>query len=228
MEGRSVYTYDVPNAYVQQPFEHKDGERAIMKIKGALVDMLVEIDPTTYADFVVFENGQKVLYTSVLKAIYDMLESALILYKRWRGELEARGYVINPYDPCVANKMINGSQHTVVWHVDDCKASHKDPLVNEAFVAWVNDVFGSDEMGHVKTNKGKRHRYLGMDLDFSKKGKVIVDMIHYVDSMIEDFPEDVSDYEDVESPAPHNLMEVNQKSPLLDKAKAKRFHTTVA
>ena len=36
------------------------------------------------------------------------------------------GFEVNPYDPCVANKLINGSQMTVTWHMDDLKISHKD------------------------------------------------------------------------------------------------------
>ncbi len=39
---------------------------------------------------------------------------------------ETDGFVINDYDPCVANKMINGHQMTVTWYVDDLKVSHKD------------------------------------------------------------------------------------------------------
>ena len=35
--------------------------------------------------------------------------------------------MLNPYDNCVANKIINGSQFTIVWHVDDLKLSHVDP-----------------------------------------------------------------------------------------------------
>ena len=36
------------------------------------------------------------------------------------------GFKINPYDPCVLNKMVNGHQMTIYWHVDDLKVSHKD------------------------------------------------------------------------------------------------------
>ena len=32
---------------------------------------------------------------------------------------------VNPYDTCVANKVINGSQMTVTWLVDDLNISHK-------------------------------------------------------------------------------------------------------
>ena len=38
-------------------------------------------------------------------------------------------FVINPYDQCVANKMINGKQCTIVWYVDENKLSHVDPNI---------------------------------------------------------------------------------------------------
>ena len=34
------------------------------------------------------------------------------------------GFEVNPYDPCVANKMVNGKQMTICWHVDDLKVSN--------------------------------------------------------------------------------------------------------
>lgn len=42
---------------------------------------------------------------------------------------EGMGFKINQYDICVANKMINGKQFTVLWHVDDLKISLKDKKV---------------------------------------------------------------------------------------------------
>ena len=44
-----------------------------MKIRGELVDILVSINPTTYEDYVTYENGKKVLYVKLLKAIYGTL-----------------------------------------------------------------------------------------------------------------------------------------------------------
>ncbi len=38
--------------------------------------------------------------------------------------MQNRGFEINPYDPCIANKMVNGSQMTIRWHVDDLMMSH--------------------------------------------------------------------------------------------------------
>ena len=33
-------------------------------------------------------------------------------------------FEVDPYDPCVANKMIDSAQFIIVWHVDDLKLSH--------------------------------------------------------------------------------------------------------
>ncbi len=54
-----------------------------------------------------------------------MLKSALWFYKELRADLEADGFIVNDYDPCVANKIDNWTQMTVTWHVDDLKVSHK-------------------------------------------------------------------------------------------------------
>ena len=69
-------------------------------------------------------SGKPVLYVKLLRALYGLLKSALLFYKKLWGDLQQRGFVLNPYDPCVCNKTINGSQMTITWHVDDLKISH--------------------------------------------------------------------------------------------------------
>jgi hypothetical protein len=65
-------TVDIPNALVQTKMENND-ERVMMKIKGALVDMLVKIEPEVYESVVVEEVHVKVIYIQVLKALYGIL-----------------------------------------------------------------------------------------------------------------------------------------------------------
>ncbi len=110
-EGPDVMMADVPNAFIQTEMpEPKEGEeRVMMKITGVLVDMLVKMTPKTYRPYVVFENGKKVLYVQVLKALYGMLVAALRWYKQFQKDLESIGFEFNPYDPCVANKTIDGN-----------------------------------------------------------------------------------------------------------------------
>ena len=78
------------------------------------------------------------------------------------------GFVINPYDWCVNNKMINGKQCTILWHVDDLKILHVDPAVNTKVIKMINKEFGKE--AQLAVNRGKIHDYLGMTLDFTKEG----------------------------------------------------------
>ena len=119
IEGRDVMTADIPNAFIQTvmpPVEDGD-ERVVMKITGVLVNLLVDLAPETYGPYVVLEKGRRVLYVQVLKALYGMLIAALLWYKKFRADLEEKGFVFNPYDPCVANKTVNGKQQIGRAHV---------------------------------------------------------------------------------------------------------------
>ena len=71
-----------------------------------------------------------------MKALYGTLTASLYYYHKWTKDLKSAGYELNPYNACVANKTINGKQHTVRWHVDDVMALHVDPKVNDKFVKW--------------------------------------------------------------------------------------------
>ena len=97
------------------------------------------------------------------------------------------GFVINPYDPCVANVMISGKQITVPWHVDDLKVSHLDPAEITKFANYFAVIYGEKLTVH----RGLVHDYLGMDLDYTTKGKVENSMIKYVDKILEGFSEEL-------------------------------------
>ena len=228
-EGRDVMTADVPNAFIQASMpEVKEGEeRVMMKITGVLVDMLVELDPSLYAKFVVFEDGEKVLYVQVLRAIYGMLVAALLWYKKFRGDLEKEGFVFNPYDPCVANRDVDGTQQTVLFHVDDLKSSHLQAKVNDTFYEWLQKMYGEHKA--VTATRGKKHDYLGMTLDYSVPGKVKIDMCRYVQDMLDDFPVKFKDRDTATTPAGEDLFnQKGVKGQKLDKKMSEQFHTTVA
>ena len=50
---------------------------------------------------------------------------------------------MNPYDPCVANRMVDNKQQTVCFHVDDCKLSHVDPKANDRLIEALKDEYES-------------------------------------------------------------------------------------
>ena len=150
----------------------------------------------------------------------------MLFYRKLVKALIGYGFELNPYDPCVANKMVNGKQLTICWHVDDVKSSHVDPEINDQFLAWVKAEFG--KLGEVKTVRGKKHDYLGMVLDYSVPGQVSIDMSHYVKLMVEQFPQEFLKGAKVASPWNENLFKVQTESPALDADMAKRFHTVTA
>jgi len=114
-----------------------DNKKVIMKITGVLVHLMVEQAPEVYGPYAMYENDKKVLYIAVLMALYGMLVSSLPWYNKFKKDLEGCGFIFNPCDPCVANKMVNGKQHTIRFHVDDLMCSHVDPEVNTKFLKWL-------------------------------------------------------------------------------------------
>jgi hypothetical protein len=227
-QNRDVMTADVPNAFVQTAVDEKNlkkGKRIIMKIRGPLVDMLCNIAPKIYEDYVTYEGGHKVLYVMMLMVIYGMLQSLLLYYKKFRKDIKSIGFEVNPYDPCVANCIVKGKQHTVSWHVNDLKSSHVDSTVNDKFKNWLNKTYASDDIRKLKVVHGKRHDYLAMVLDFSIPGVLQVDMTDYVKGMIADFPEELSGK--TKAPWNENLFKVDPMSKMLDASQAKLFHTFV-
>ena len=114
------------------------------------------------------------------------MRDALLFYKRLRSDLEDMGFVVNPHDPCVANKMVDGAQMTVCWHVDDLKISHRDEEMVTAFAVEMANIYGAK----TTISRGRVQKYLGMELDFGTcPGTLIISMIKYLQKIIDEFPE---------------------------------------
>ena len=41
--------------------------------------------------------------------------------------MRGKGFELNPYEPCVENKMTGYNKMSVFWHVYNLKVSHVDP-----------------------------------------------------------------------------------------------------
>ena len=99
---------------------------------------MVQVAPALYCKYVTTNaKGKAVLYVQLEKAVYGMMKSALLFYRKLVTHLTSLGYVINPYDPCIANKMINGKQMTICWHVDDLIIGHVESSVVATFLTWL-------------------------------------------------------------------------------------------
>jgi hypothetical protein len=108
---------------------------AIIKIRGILVDMLLDIAPNVYNSYVTTDKkGNKQLIVQCLNAIYGTMMASLLYYVKFSKSLFDIGFKLNAYDPCVVNKQVDGSQMTICFHVDDCKLSHKNKRSNDRMI----------------------------------------------------------------------------------------------
>ena len=91
------------------------GEKDVHVIlDGRMAKLLAKIAPETYQEYVNQKHGQAYIYCRVNVAMYGILKAALLLWKKLSASLKVHRFKINPYDWCVTNKDINGSQCTTV------------------------------------------------------------------------------------------------------------------
>ena len=169
-ERRDVAVLDIPNAFIQTRVKDKK-DMAFIKIWGVLAEVLVSIAPEVYKPYLTTDKkGIKQLIVQCRNALYGTMVASLLYYRKFVTSLTKLGFELNPYDPCVANKMINGEQMTICFHVDDCKLSHKSSSEVTKMVEILRSEYESifeDGSGKMKVSRGKVHQYLGMTLDYS-------------------------------------------------------------
>ena len=220
-EGRDVAVADVPGAYLHASFP--EDKKVILKLQGVFVDIMCDVNPD-FKPHIVFEKNRKgkpvkCLYMRVLRALYGCIESALLWYELYSSTLMKLGFKINPYDRCVANKQINGSQCTVVFYVDDNKISHKDPAVVTSVLDEISAHFGD-----LTITRGTKHDFLGMNIEL-KEGKVHIDMKEQVAEAIE-WGKSQGGCKPA-NPASVNLFHKADESAKLSSEDADKFHSIV-
>ena len=164
--------------------------------------------------YVVLYNGRKLLYTEAHKAVYCMVDSAFLFCLDISVFLDKLGYVMNPYDICCMDKMINGAQCTIVRHVNYIKANCIDTEVLTELIKLMQYKYG--KYAPLTMTRGNVHEYLGMTIDLSQKGKVIISIIGYILKMFSLLPEKIQ--QDISkgktTPASENLFTVNEENPV--------------
>ena len=150
---------------------------------------------------------------------YGTIKAAILWYTMFADNLKGMGFKLNPYDLCVANKMVNGHQLTVGWYVDDVKMSHKDEQVLTDLIEALEEKFGK-----MNVTRGNKHIYLGLEIEIRDR-KVFISMKGYLEEAICDFGEEITG--SATSPACKSLMTVNKEAKTLDKECSDRFHSIV-
>ena len=123
------------------------------------------------------------------------------------------------------NRIVNGKQMTIGWHVDDLKISHVDMSAIEHIVAKLESEFGKE--ASLTVTRGKVHEYSGTTIDFSEPGEVVFLMLDYVQRLLDEVPNDLLKGSST-SPASNYLFNVNDNCKKLDPSTAILYHHIVA
>jgi hypothetical protein len=130
------------------------------------------------------------------------------------------GFELNPYDTCVAKKMVDEKQCTIAWYLDDNKISHADPKVVTGVIGKIEGRFGK-----MTVTRGKEHAFLGMHVTFNDDRTATIKMKDYVKEAISDFGDSIT--KSATSPARRDLFEIDEGSEGLTTDRSKVFHSVV-
>jgi len=220
-EKRDVEIFDVPGAYL---FADLDDKFVLLKIEGDFVKIMCDVNPVFVED-IVYENEKPVLYVQTLKALYGMIESALLWYSLYIEVLLNNGFELNPVDKCVTNKIIDGKQCTIGFYVDDNMISHvKTSVVNDT-LKLIEGYFPG-----LQIQRGRKLDFLGLEVEFRDDGKASIGTVQYLTNMIENLEEELDtklEHNAYSTPAANTLFKRTIGSKLLGKKKADIFRRFV-
>ena len=222
-QGRDVATVDIPGAFLQTKWPKGEKDVHVM-LDGEMAMLLAKVDPATYMKYIHHRRGQPYIYCRLNVALYGTLLAAVLFWRKLSKFLIDSGFEVNAYDWCVVNKMIDGKQCTILWHVDDLKISHENADVVTDVIKMLEEEYG--KVGKLSITRGPIHDYLGQTLDFSDPKKVVVDMEKFFDGVLEDLPDDMDGY--ASTPAADHLFKTRDDAPKLDKERAELFHSKTA
>jgi Reverse transcriptase (RNA-dependent DNA polymerase) len=216
-EHQDVGIADVQGAYLNAVMM----DFVLMRISGRAVEIFCTVNPE-YRPYVFYENGVPVLLVQLVKALYGCVQSALLWYNLFVSTLLDLGFVLNPYDSCVANCEIHGKQCTIAWYVDDMKVSHVDEAVVTDILQKIENTFGKMTIA-----RGKKHSFLGMNITFRVDKTVTIDMRDYIKETLDESGI-IFNASGVPTPAKHDLFTIDTTSETLSRARSELFHRLVA
>ena len=156
-EGWDITVIDILNAFIQTHIKDEK-DIATIQLCGVIVDILLSIALDVYRSYITTDSkGNKQLIVQCQNALYGTMIASLLYYHKFVKSLTDIGFELNPYNPCVANKMIEGHQMTICFHVDNCKLSHKKSQCNDKMIKYLQKKYESvfeDGSGKMKVSHG--------------------------------------------------------------------------
>ena len=84
-----------------------------MALRERLEELMVNIALQIYRYYVINDKGRLLLYVTLKKALYSFMILSLLFCEQLVEDMIGKGFELNPYKPCVVNKMIVGKKMAV-------------------------------------------------------------------------------------------------------------------
>ena len=169
-EGRRAMVIDIGGAYL-----HADMDAGVivhMRLDNTISALMIEIDPTYSA----FLDEKGCIVVQLDKALYGCVESAALWHNNIKKTLTDAGFVQNPHDQCVFNKVSDkGAQCTVAIHVDDLLVTSTDQKALDSLATLLTRRYGE-----ISRADGPSLGYLGMSFDLTVSGEARITMPGFV------------------------------------------------
>lgn len=190
--------------------------------------LLVELDETKWRKHLRKEDGRSVIYVICKKAIYGTMNAALLAYKKLAKLLKGWNFIMNPYKPCLWNRLVNQKQMSMLFHIDDIFLCHKSPVMVTIFIKKLEAEYG--KLQALTVTRGLLHEYLGQTVDFRIKGEVAFSQYDCIRKLWDTIPDSWKGKKR-NTAAPAYLFkdsETEEDNIVLDDARQDDYHTITA
>ena len=207
-ERRHIIVADIGGAYLHAPMD----EELYLHLDPDTARILVSVDSN--AEKCLRKDGSAIV--RLKRALYGCKQSGKLWYLRLSTFLKKIGFIANPEDGCVFNTNRDGSQLTVLFHVDDLLMTS----VDEKNIAWIRAEL-IKEFGDVKEQTGDKLSYLGMLLEKNEDGNIHISTPNLMEDILKDITHKCV------NPATSKLLSIPD-GPLLSEKSKEAFHSMVA
>ena len=161
------------------------------------------------------------MYGQLDMAVYGTLLGAIFFYEKSATQLHKCDFIMNPYDSCTWNKMVNGDQLRIQFFIDNLHISHVEGKVIDNLVHNLNKF--KTKFNKLTMCKGKVHNYLGINIYYINVDYVKFTMYDFIEYVIKEARNDMNGT--LPWPADSKLFNVDHKSPRLSTEYADYFHS---
>jgi hypothetical protein len=167
-ENRYLEIIDLVGAFLY--IDVVEGSETYVEFNSFVTEILIELRPQ-WKEFV-GKEGKMICLLG--KSLYGICQAPSNLYRDITKTVTDLGFLRNPKDPCVFNKVVKGTQITLLVFVDDIGITCTDQALIEDFISKFKIQYKD-----IVRQSGPVCDYLGMTVDMTEKGKCKLSMKGY-------------------------------------------------